>query len=219
MRNDVTIRKIDPQDDPDLFFQVARIHIAEIHPGVLPLLGEKFLARLYFELARAERTHVWIAIEGDKVFGFVSGCANVNRTYLAVFIRSAFILLWLALPALMSKALLLNILKLLLYPAQSGKSEEPDKKTPEKSSGAQLLSIAMSSDAAGQGIGRRLVEALESSFIEWKASGVYYVATWYGEADSNKFYKSIGFIPCGVFKMHDMLIQRYKKMIPEKPEN
>jgi GNAT superfamily N-acetyltransferase len=215
---EVQIHKINLNDPPVFFLQVARIHIDQIHPGVLPLLGEKFLARLYYELARADQTHVWIALDGNRVLGFVCGCANVTRTYFSVFHHSAFRLVWLALPALISKALLGSILKLFLYPSQSGKRNLSDDKEKIKSTGAQLLSIAISTDAAGKGIGRRLVEALESSFIEWKSSGVYYVATWQGETDSNKFYRSVGFTPCGVFKMHDMLIQRYQKRIPENPE-
>jgi ribosomal protein S18 acetylase RimI-like enzyme len=198
-----------------IFNEVAQMHISEIQQGTLPLLGENFLSRLYFELAKAPKTGLWVAIENEMVIGFIAGCASTRESYLSV-IRSAVIpLSLLAMSSLVKPWVICKISALLAYPLHSTSISElpyPEYQKPE----AELLAIAIHRRARRRGIGKMLVAAFEEGLVSWGIKGNYCVATNLVEEKSNLFYQNIGFEPCYQQRHNNLILQVYQKRIESK---
>ena len=198
------------QDVKARFEEVAKLHFAGIHLGVLPLLGERFLTRLYIELAQAPRTGLWGAVEAGKVVGFLCGCVDVRATYRAVFLNN-----WIALLLLASRSLLRpQVLRKL--PAVVWYAWRPKKSSAEDSTEAELLAVAVDESYRGQGVGRRLVQVFEESLFAWHVRGSYRVATNIDDPNSNRFYERLGFVPERTIHHHDLVLQIYQKPIPHR---
>src|SRR5689334_21442602 len=90
--DEVAIRQLTTMDPWQRFVDIACLHAGEIHHGMLPRLGIAFMARLYFELARAPRTTIWIAWHGEQLAGFLAGCADMRHTYRWVLVRPRLLL-------------------------------------------------------------------------------------------------------------------------------
>src|SRR4051812_3152143 len=155
------IERISPTHPWDVFRQIAQLHVREIHHGLLPLLGLRFMTRMYYELARAPRTGVWAAIENGGVLGFAAGCADVGQTYRAMIVRRGPLFALLAIRGMFSLTVLRKLPSMFLYPFRVGKqSERTDAtKKDESSTPSELLAIAVDDKAHRRGLGRGLVEA------------------------------------------------------------
>lgn len=203
------IERISPTHPRELFQQIARLHVQEIHHGLLPMLGQPFVARMYYEMSRAPRTGVWAALEDEEVLGFVAGCADVGRTHRVMLLRRGPVLALLALRALLRPTVLRRLPAMLLYPlrASAGADEEPE--APH----AELLAIAVDRRSHRLGLGHRLVEVFEQALREWDVRGAYQVLTNTEEIASNRFYRKLGLEPHGTVRHHDLLLQRYTKQL------
>ena len=208
-RRILDILHLSHSSSPELFVDVARLHIAEIHHGLLPLLGLKFMARMYYELARAPRTGVWVAVESNQLAGFVSGCADVSATYRSLLLKGMVPLGLRAMGALFKPTLLLKLPSLFLYPFRRAKPSGSDAPVGEKKSHAELLSIAVSSAFQRRGVGRQLVDVFEKAMREWDVKDCYYVTTNRDEEASNHFYRSLHFQPVGTIPHHELVLQQY----------
>jgi GNAT superfamily N-acetyltransferase len=200
--------------DPGWSARVAAIHAAEIHHGVLPLLGEKFLARLYRGLAGAPRSGVWAAVDGGTILGFLAGCADARATYRRVALGGAVPLgVGLIVRLAGSPALRRKVAALIGYARR-----EPAAASTASPAGAggrghaELLAIAVAADQQGRGAGRLLVEAFESAVRKWGVDH-YWVSTNIAETASNQFYRARGFVPAGTIAHHDLTLQRYRKRL------
>jgi ribosomal protein S18 acetylase RimI-like enzyme len=202
------IIRIGSQDAKSRFEEVTRLHIASIHLGVLPLLGEPFLTRLYTELARAPRTGLWGVIEAGKVVGFLCGCADVRATYRAVLSRGGIALLLLASRSFVNRQVCRKLFSVVSYAWQ------PKRHSVDDLAEAELLAIAVDESCRGRGIGKSLVQIFEESLSAWDARGCYRVATNIDEPSSNKFYQRLGFVRGGIIPHHDLVLQMYQKPIP-----
>ena len=87
----VKIVKLSSQSPHNFYVEIARIHIAEIHFGFLPLLGDEFLARLYYEMSQLSTAGLWVAEENEKVLGFILGATNIRKSYTDVFKKDGFL--------------------------------------------------------------------------------------------------------------------------------
>jgi ribosomal protein S18 acetylase RimI-like enzyme len=204
------IERLSPSHPWDAFRQVAQLHAAEIHHGLLPLLGLRFMTRLYYEMARAPRTGVWAAMENGNVLGFIAGCADVGQTYRAMLLRRGPVFAILALGGLFNLTVLRKLPSMFLYPFRVGRKEQ-DAPPPTH---AELLAIAVDQAAHRRGLGRGLVEAFEQGLLDWGMAGAYQVTTNVEEIASNQFYRKLGFQPYGTIKHHDLTLQRYTKQVP-----
>lgn len=200
--------RIGPKNPYSYYQQASQIHIAEIHHGTLSLLGAEFLARLYFELAKAPESGMWVAIQQQRVVGFIVGCMNVRDVYFTVLKNATFALFFLATKSLFNHIVLRKILTLLIYPFRGDKAFEKKDET-----SATLLAIAVERDSQGQGIGKSVIESFEKGLIAWGLTSEYYVSTNRADANSNGFYKSLGFIPYRQIRFNDLVLQVYKKSI------
>jgi GNAT superfamily N-acetyltransferase len=193
--------------DSKLCRQAADLHIRGIHHGFLPLLGNKFLTKMYLCVAAAPESGVWAIVDGDKLVGFVAGCAGVRRTFRWLMVNHGFRLAIAAGPALFRFSVLRKLHSILLYPFRRRKApaEFPE---PEP----ELLAIAIDEREYGKGYGKQLVYALEVSLRQWGVRE-YRVLTNIAEPESNAFYRATGFTPDGTIRHHALTLQVYKKIV------
>ncbi len=194
--------------------RVAHLHMGEIHHGVLPLFGQGFLARLYYELDQLPRTSVWCAVNSGKIYGFVAGCADVRKSYLHLFVKAGIPLLLLTGRSLIRLPVALKVLTVAAYPFQN--YIEVDSKSKQKrnsETNAEILAIAVDQRFRRQGVAKKLIFAFEESLKKWNVKGFYKVATNIAETDSNAFYRSMGFEIVGQKKHHDLILQMYQKRV------
>jgi GNAT superfamily N-acetyltransferase len=200
------------------FLEIAKIHAAEIHSGALPLLGRRFLARLYFEIARSAMGGVWVAVDGDDVIGFLAGSGRVSATYRSVYLQGGVPLGWHCFWAVVTKPVLIRkIGAVLRYQLRKPRTDDAgDKGVPPQQPVAELLAIAVRSDAHRRGVGKSLVLAFED-FLRTKQVDGYFVTTNQATPESNRFYQMIGFEPCSLIKHHDLVLQQYHKLLGNLP--
>ncbi len=199
--------------DPEAYFrEVAEVH-ARCIEGFLSLLGAEFLAQLYRHLVRVPRTGVWCFLEGERVLGFVCGCADVKETYRSLVVRSWFPLMRVTMPSLLKRKTLRKLCGVLIYPFRQGSSEGS---RPGNGSAirAELLAIAVRQTVRRSGIGTKLVRALEAGMGEWGITGEYQVSTLADDPLSNAFYSRMGFAPYMIQKLYAAaVIRKYRKRI------
>jgi GNAT superfamily N-acetyltransferase len=209
----MNILKLGTASPREYFIAIARIHSEEIHFGFLPLLGEEFLAQLYFHMSRTTSSGVWAAEENGSIMGFVTGTADIRECYREIFRNAWFPLAGSVLRSIFKKDVLKKIPAILAYPFQSH-TEEKSGPEPQPTRHPELLSIAITSGGKGKGTGRALVQALEQGLREWGETGVYYVSTNRDDPNSNAFYRHVGFTPVANHKHNDLILQDYQKEIP-----
>ncbi len=202
--------QLTPAQPPEFFDEVARIHINEIHHGLLPLLGLRFLSRLYYELCITSQTVIWIATENGKVVGFLAGCANVAQSLRSVLMRSPVRLMWLGSRSIFNLRLLRKLPAVFWYPLRVKSSAEAAESSDSAAGSAELLAIAVDATVRGRAVGKQLVALFEDSLRQWGVTE-YHVTTNIEEANSNAFYRALSFQPCGLIKHHDLTLQKYRK--------
>lgn len=208
----VEIVRLTMEHPKSYFAKIAALHIEQIHHGLLPLLGLKFLSRLYYELSIYPKTGVWAAIKSDKLVGFIVGCVDVRLSYYALLSHVGHLFMSLILHVILKPLLCRKIFSVLFYPFKS--SFITSHNIPICSSiRSEILAIAVGKDMEGQGIGRKLVQAFEEKLLDWNCNGYYRVATNSSDVKSNSFYKKMGFLPCHQIRHNDLTLQVYLKNI------
>jgi len=202
----MSIKRLGPGDD-ELCRQAAILHIASIHHGLLPLLGDRFLAKLYLHIAAAPEAGVWALADGERLVGFIAGCASIPNTFRWVLLQYGFALAWAAGPTLLRPSVLARLYSILAYPFRR---RDPRAEIPALE--AELLAIAIDAKEYGQGHGKKLIQAFEASLREWNVRA-YRVLTNAADRESNAFYRAIGFTPAGTVRHHALTLQVYEKMI------
>lgn len=203
------ILRLKPDEARRYFNEIAELHAQEIHHGVLSLMGKSFLSCLYRSLSKAPQTGVWIALEKNKVVGFIAGSGDIKNSYMSVIIKDTFPLIFFAGKTLFSTAVFKKIPSLFIYPFK-----KQHKKLAKSDKGflkAELLAIAVDTCAKRKGVGRLLIETFEKQLRVWKISGYYRVTTNLAEKDSNAFYSATGFEKFGTMPHHQMILQIYIK--------
>jgi len=200
------IKRLGPGDN-ELCRQAAYLHVRSIHHGLLPLLGNQFLTKMYLCIAVAPEAGVWAMADGDKLVGFIAGCASVRRTYRWLMLNHGFRLALATGPALFRFGVLAKLCSILSYPLRRRKVPA-NAPVPE----AELLAIAVDADEYGKGYGRNLIQAFEVSLHHWGVHE-YRVLTNIAETESNAFYRATGFMPAGTIRHHALTLQVYEKKI------
>jgi len=196
-------------EDYELCRQAANLHTRSIHLGLLPLLGNCFLAKMYLGIAVAPQSGVWAIVDGNKFIGFVAGCASVQKTYRWIMVNYGFRLAMAAGLALVRLTVLRKLYSILSYPFRQHKALA---KTPAPE--AELLAIAIDESEYGKSYGRQLVNVFEATLRQWGVRE-YRVLTNVTEATSNAFYLATGFAPVATIRHHTLTLQVYEKIITQ----
>lgn len=188
------------------FSWIASLHKNSIATGFISSLGEKFLSRLYHGISKHPLSCVIVEKNNHgRLIGFISGSLSISNCYQYVITHN---FVGLGLPIifkLFSLSTIKKIFETLIYPMRKNRSNFNTQ--------AELLSIAVTANSRGKGVGSRLVKSLEDFFKENNFSGTYKVVTAADDKSSNDFYKSVGFHFVQEFKHHNNLMNEYHKQI------
>jgi ribosomal protein S18 acetylase RimI-like enzyme len=129
---------------------VASLHAERIGEGFLVTLGPRFLTRLYRRIARSPHAVLLVADDGGAIRGFVAAATDTRRLYREFLRRDAVPAGLAAAPAVVRAPR--RVWETLHY-GTAGDGAGDDLPA------AEVLSIAVASDAGGRGLGGALLAA------------------------------------------------------------
>jgi ribosomal protein S18 acetylase RimI-like enzyme len=168
--------------------QVAQLHADRISEGFLPTLGIPFLERLYGRVAASDDSFVFAAEDGGRVVGFCAGAADITALYKRFLLRDGFVAGLRAAPRIARS--LPRVVETLRYPSS-------DDDLPR----AEILAVAVASDAGGRGIGRDLLTASTQAFLAIGVHAAKVVTTADNEA-ALALYRGGGFTTAATVVVH-----------------
>lgn len=192
--NDLVLRRHSRGIPSDLARAVARLHVAAIDRGFLSSLGEPFLASLYEGLASSRSAFVITATYAGDLLGFICGATSTRRAYLDFMLsrRSPGAALRL-LPRLVSLATVRRVAETLLYPARQAEVPLPP---------AEILNFCVSEARRGQGVGRRLFQALLAEFDRRSVREIR-IVTGVDQRSAQDFYDRVGAQRAAELEIHE----------------
>ena len=183
------------------FEEVAKLHISGISTGFISSLGQGFVTALYEAIAEDKNSFCLIAIEDEKVLGFVAFSTNLSKLYKFVALKKSFKFGFILAKKLLSVTNIKKVWSNLFYPSKMKKMDLPD---------AELLSIVVSPAGRGKGIAKQLTDA---GFEECKNRGIEKVKVLVAADNepANKLYQKCGFELAIQINSHDVLSNVYVK--------
>lgn len=164
---------------------LSHIHLTAFKDFFLTTLGNSFLKTYYSSaLKSAESIAIGAVNQNDQIVGFCVGCTQAKGYHMRLIKQNLF------------QFLLQGIVILFSNPSalwRLAKNIEKNKITDDNGNYAELLSIAVSPDAKGSGIGKEMIAKFEA---EAKAKGCIKVALttdYYNNDDVIAFYKKSGY--------------------------
>ncbi len=175
----------------------AEIHI-EGQPGTfLTSLGQEFLTVLYAQMCASPWGFGCVALSDGQVVGLVAAAVNTSALFKEIIWRRWYRLVWpLTKQLWRHPSLLTNTLQTLSYPGQ-------------EAAGAELLFIGVRARLRGQGLGRRLVEALGAECRARSISNLE-VTVDVANQGANRFYRRHGFQYQRTFELYGRQMNSYK---------
>lgn len=162
----------------------AELHIQGIPTGFISSLGQEFVAELYEAVAEDKNSFGFVAVEDDKVLGFVAFSINLSRLYKQVALKKGFKFAFVLAKKMLSLQVIKKVWDNLLYPSKMRKMDLPD---------AELLSIAVAPEGRGRGIAKQLVDA---GFKECRKRGLEKVKVLVATDNdaASELYRKCGFV-------------------------
>ena len=162
--------------------EAANLHAAGIDTGFLSSLGRGFLKQIYKALPMCPGAFGYVFEEHGHVLGFIACTESTGGLYKQALKRRFFPMLWALKWHILSPSKVKRMWQTLRYPAEAGRDLPA----------AELLSIAVSEGARGQGVGKALTAA---AVAEFRRRGVdrFKAAVGASNETANAFYKRIGF--------------------------
>lgn len=191
---------------------VVSIHLRSFPGFFLTFLGPCFLRLLYSEIIAIPDSVALVALENEQVVGFVAGVTQQSNFYGQLARRRLFAFAHASLSAAIRRP---SIIPRLFRALNYSRSSQ------EAVAQAQLMSIAVSPDAVGKGIGQQLVKVF---LDEMQAQGISSVSLTTDRVNNervNSFYQKLGFELARTYvtpegrAMNEYLIQ-LKAVIPEE---
>ena len=159
---------------------VAALHAERIGEGFLVTLGPRFLTRLYRRIALSPTAVLVVAEDGPRIVGFVAAATNTRRLYADFLRRDAVPAGLAAVPAVLRSPR--RVWETFRY----GNTDDGDLPA------AEVLSIAVASEAGGRGIGSALLAAALERLAEAGATTAR-VVTAVGNDPALAMYERAGF--------------------------
>lgn len=212
MTSEIFLKVIDHTESFGIYEQVALIHKAEIKDGFLSTFTVSFLSRLYRSLANSPYSFLIVAIENNRVIGFICGGINTGKAMRRFILHHGLIVF----PQVMFKMLsfrnMRKIFETLCYPAQ---------KVNEMLPAPEILNFCVSGEAQGKGIGKKLFLALVDKF---KALGIeeFKIVTSEEQKQAQKLYEKLSAVKVADIEIHNgtkSLVYIYKIAALTKLEN
>jgi ribosomal protein S18 acetylase RimI-like enzyme len=179
--------------------QVARLHITGISTGFISSLGERFVTALYEAVVDSPYGFGLVAKEDGRILGFIAFTTNLNQLYKSIIVRKGIRFAFLLAGKMLSLGRMKRIFQTLFYPNRIESLGLPK---------AELLSIAVSSDARGQGVGKQLCRA---GFQECRNRGLEEVKVLVAAKNeaANKLYQACGFEYAAKIENHGIVSNIY----------
>jgi ribosomal protein S18 acetylase RimI-like enzyme len=208
-----SIERLNASTPPELFQQLANLHVNSIHGGILEALGPNFLASLYQQLSKHNEVLMYAARRDSTTIGFVAGSVNVIRSlknigFIGMVKLAAATSANAWRPSLLKKAL--QTVRYFFHRTGDSVSDLAGAEAADPAR-SELLAIAVAEEARGQGVGRSLVTGLEQGLQNQGGRSGYFVSTNEDEIGSNAFYRAAGFTLVGQKRHHDLMLNVYKK--------
>lgn len=169
---------------------IAALHERMIATGFLSSLGRRFLTLLYTTMMEDESSVVLVARSDGAVVGFIAGTSSTSGLYKRFISRKFFRAVWTMLPALLRPRTWKRVYESLRYGAA------------ESEVAAELLSMAVAPAARRRGVGRRMVEELQT----WASrTGVVPMKVVVGAENSGAIalYNATGFVDGNEMEVHE----------------
>ena len=170
---------------------IAKLHFEYIPTGFLSSLGIPFLRLLYQSMTNSKYAFCIIALEDNKVIGFVSSTTNVSAFYKEFMRRNFFKAVLILLPKFFNIKTVRKIFETLFYPIKKNTA------LPK----AELLSIVVDKNYQGKGVSKELFKRLVN---ELGKRGVREFKVVVGEnlMPACKFYEKMGGVLYSKIEVH-----------------
>lgn len=164
--------------------------IVEIHKNAFPgffltELGPKVLEVFYTSLMRETNTIVWGVAKDNLLIGFFAASKYTNGLYLRIFIKNIYIFFF---PLIFSFIRNPNLLLRMVISFRSSNEHNVPKNCT-----SSLLSICVSPNESGKGIGKMLLDKLENELIICNIVSYYLTTDADNNESTNIFYKKNSF--------------------------
>ncbi|MHC4115473.1 MAG: GNAT family N-acetyltransferase [Planctomycetota bacterium] len=180
----------------------AKLHIRGISTGFISSLGPEFVTALYEAIVEDKSSFGLVAVENNKVLGFIAFSTNLSRLYQYAILKKGLKFAFILIPKMMSLQIIRKVWANLFYPKKMKLMNLP---------GAELLSIAVAPEARGRRIAKQLVVA---GFQECSKRGIDKIKVLVAvqNEEANKLYLKCGFKLVGQIENHRVLSNIYVAM-------
>jgi GNAT superfamily N-acetyltransferase len=180
-----------PLHEASIHRQVAALHAANIDQGFLATLGVPFLSLMYRAIDEAADSVLLVEERDGRVIGFVSGGTGMGSIYRRMLRRPVALCLAL-MPSVGHPARIRRILNILRYGRQESSERLPR---------AELLSIAVVTEARGTGTAVRLYLRLATHF-RLLGEDAFKITVGDALASAHAFYTKMGALPAARVEVH-----------------
>lgn len=182
---------------------ITKIHTSSLAGDFLPSLGFNFLKTFYDGVIGKCGVYGFGVFEDGKIHGFVIGTTDSSKFFSRA-IKAHFLKLSLLLTVRLIKnpTLVKNVLETLRY---SKKAVGPK---------AELVVIAVDEDYQGKGVGKLLIEALESAFRKEEIKR--YKLTVHADKKAVGFYEHLGYSRRAKFSLYGKIWYIYERKITKE---
>ncbi len=177
----VSVRQMEVQD----VSECVSIHLRAFQGFFLTFLGPAFLKEFYTSTIMDPSGFGLVAESESKIFGFVVGVTQPKGFYKRLLIKRALFFAWAALlPLLKKPSIFMRLLRAF---------QKPSEEMPAPNCGT-LMSIAVSPDAQGLGVGQALVTAfLQEASRKENVDYINLTTDRLNNESANFFYQKMGF--------------------------
>jgi ribosomal protein S18 acetylase RimI-like enzyme len=178
--------------------EAARLHLT-IEPSFLSLFGPAFLRQIYAAIPSCPSGFGYVWEEpGSTIQGFIACAESIGPLYKQALLRRGFLMALTMVRHLVRPKMLKETLQTLFYPSHVDENLPP----------AEIVSIAVDTNARGKGIGKAL---LKSAFGEFRRRGIRNIKVGVSELNraANVFYERCGFRYATTMQHHGLPLNIY----------